>query len=224
MKNIMAHSPKNLLMIKRLQEHMQKSGINARELALQANVGPSFIYDILRGKSANPTIHKLSLVAEVLGVTVPYLLAGIVPAQTTETKSDDIADIAGLHIEELPDGRRVIRDKDITPGIIFRKSWIVEFLKAKPADIRMLRINGDNMQSTLLDGDIILLNFAHKTPSPPGIFLLFDGMGLVVKRLEYIPDSASVRVISDNPKYTSYDAPVNEINIIGRVVWFGRGV
>lgn len=211
-------------MIKRLQEHMRKSGINARELALQANVGPSFIYDILRGKSANPTIHKLSLVAEVLGVTVPYLLVGIAPTQNLETKSDDIAAIAGLHIKELPDGQRVIRDNDISSVIHFRKSWIAECLKAKPADLRLIKIQGDNMQPALLDGDIILVNLAHKTPSPPGIFLLFDGIGLVAKRLEYIPDSAIVRVISDNPKYTSYDVPVREIKVVGRVVWFGRGV
>jgi phage repressor protein C with HTH and peptisase S24 domain len=55
---------------------------------------------------------------------------------------------------------------------------------------------------------------------PPGV----DGMGLVVKRLEHVPmsDPPRVRIISDNPHYTPYECTADEINIVGRVRWYGR--
>ena len=56
------------------------------------------------------------------------------------------------------------------------------------------------------------------------IFILFDGMGLVAKRLEYIPnnDLPKFRVISDNTFYSPYERTADEINIVGRIRWFAR--
>jgi hypothetical protein len=63
-------------------------------------------------------------------------------------------------------------------------------------------------------------------PTPPGIFVLDDGMGLVAKRLEHIPNSdpPAVRVISDNKLYPEYERTAEEIRIIGRIRWFAREI
>ena len=65
----------------------------------------------------------------------------------------------------------------------------------------------DKAQPTLHDGDIVLVDLGRRTPTPPGIFVLHDGMGLVAKRMEHIPNSdpPRVRIISDNPLYKPYD-------------------
>ena len=65
---------------------------------------------------------------------------------------------------------------------------------------------------------------ARRSPTPPGIFILYDGMGLVAKRLEHVPnnDPPKVRVISDNTFYSPYERTADEIHIIGRVRWFAR--
>ena len=80
------------------------------------------------------------------------------------------------------------------------------------------------MTPTLLDGDTVLVDMNQKSPLPPGIFVLHDGMGLVVKRLEHIPNSdpPAVRVISDNSLYSAYERTADEVNIIGRIRWFAR--
>ena len=80
------------------------------------------------------------------------------------------------------------------------------------------------MAPTLLDGDTVLVDMGRTAPNPPGIFVLHDGMGLVAKRLEHIPNSdpSAVRVISDNGLYTPYERTAEEINIIGRIRWFAR--
>ena len=51
-----------------------------------------------------------------------------------------------------------------------------------------------------------------------------DGMGLVAKRLEHIPNSdpPRVRIISDIAHYSPYEGMADEVNIIGRIRWFAR--
>ena len=35
------------------------------------------------------------------------------------------------------------------------------------------------MMPTLHDGDIVLVDLGRRTPTPPGVFVLYDGMGLL---------------------------------------------
>ena len=74
--------------------------------------------------------------------------------------------------------------------------------------------------------DAVLVDMTRQLPNPPGIFVLDDGMGLVAKRLEHIPNSdpPAVRVISDNKRYLEYERTAEEIRIIGRIRWFAREI
>lgn len=58
-------------------------------------------------------------------------------------------------------------------------------------------------------------------PVPPGIFAIWDGMGLVAKRVEHEPNSdpAMVVIKSVNPEYQTYERMADEVHIVGRVVW-----
>lgn len=69
-----------------------------------------------------------------------------------------------------------------------------------------------------------MYHWARRSPNLPGIFVLLDGMGLVAKRLEHIPNSdpPRVRIISDNPLYAPYEGVADEINVVGRIRWFAR--
>lgn len=80
------------------------------------------------------------------------------------------------------------------------------------------------MEPSLCAGDMILIDITKKSPTPPGIFVLFDGFGLVTKRLEFISNTnpPAIRIISDNAQYSAYERTIDELHIIGRVVWFAR--
>ena len=90
--------------------------------------------------------------------------------------------------------------------------------------LRAMSVQGDSMLPTLQDSDTILVDLNQRNPIPPGIFVLHDGMGLVAKRLEHVPfsDPPRVRIISDNTRYSPYECTADEINIVGRVRWYGR--
>ena len=96
--------------------------------------------------------------------------------------------------------------------------------RAKPDDLRMITVDGDSMEPLLSSGDRILIDVSRQVPVPPGIFVIWDGMGLVAKRIEHVPHSEPPRVVmkSANPDYDSYERPADEIRIVGRAVWASR--
>ena len=59
---------------------------------------------------------------------------------------------------------------------------------------------------------------------PPGIFVIWDGMGIVAKRVEHVPNSESAQVVirSLNPEYQNYERDAEEVNIVGRVIWAAK--
>ncbi len=209
----------------RLKETIRKKGWNTAELAKQSDVRASFIYDILNGKSTNPNTAKMVRISHVLGVDLSTLLGlenGTAPQQE---KSDYVMVTRMLTTVTNEGGTMIVEEQESEP-YYFRKSWVKERLNAKPEDLRMIFVEGDNMEPTLCKGDMILVDITKKTPSPPGIFVMFDGMGLVAKRLEFLPHSTppSIRILSDNPQYHPHERTVEETDITGRVVWFAREI
>lgn len=97
-------------------------------------------------------------------------------------------------------------------------------LRVRNGDARIIEVQGDSMEPTLLPGDRVMIDTGSRVPSPPGVFALWDGLGVVVKRLEFIPNTDPMRFIisSDNPKHERYERTSDELSVIGRVVWFGR--
>ena len=91
-------------------------------------------------------------------------------------------------------------------------------------DLKIREITGDPMEPVLYTGNPVLFNVARRTPGPPGIFVAYDGFGLVAKRLELTPnsDSPKIPLTSAKRRYPPYHRHIDEITIIGRVVWFGR--
>lgn len=221
----------NEALVERLKTAMVRAEINARELAEQAEVGRSFVYDVLSGKSANPTTHKLAAVAKALGVNVSYLLYGedVFSGAVIEghfEEQEDLAMVSALSVEASMGGGTLVTHEVDDKPFFFRKRWIRDRLKVSPQDLRVIRVRGDSMLPTLNESDVVLLDLTRQMPSPPGIFVLFDGCGLVVKRLELLPsnenDSPVVRVLSDNMQYAAYERALNDVRVIGRVVWFAR--
>ena len=96
--------------------------------------------------------------------------------------------------------------------------------RARPEDLRMITVDGDSMEPLFSSGDRILIDVSRQLPVPPGIFVIWDGMGLVTKRIEHVPHSEPPRVVikSVNPEYDSYERLADEIRIVGRAIWVSR--
>lgn len=86
--------------------------------------------------------------------------------------------------------------------------------------MKIIQVMGDSMQPEFNPGDRVMVNTADRIPSPPGVFVLWDGFGLIIKRCEMVPHSNPPRVIlsSAKPNYATYEMDVKELEIQGRVV------
>ncbi len=106
----------------------------------------------------------------------------------------------------------------------FSRSYLEGELRLPIGQLVVLEVIGDSMFPTLASGDRVLVNMADTRLSQPGIFVLWDGDGTVVKRLEVIPGSepAMLRRISDNQLHGDYEVLIEDTNIVGRVVWYAR--
>ncbi len=102
--------------------------------------------------------------------------------------------------------------------------WLAKLGRRQTDALRMISISGDSMVPLLEHDDTVMLDCSQTHPSPPGIFILDDGVGLVAKRIEIIPSTTPqmLRISSENSAYSSYQRRIDEVHIIGRVVWFAR--
>ena len=135
-----------------------------------------------------------------------------------------VSAITQLQIAASAGGGAAVENEALADPWYLPDTWVSAELNASASNLRMILIDGDSMEPTLRSGDQVIVNVARRSPSPPGIFVVFDGLGLVAKQIEVIANSEppKVHLVSTNRRYPTYERTLDEINIIGRVVWYGR--
>ena len=108
----------------------------------------------------------------------------------------------------------------------FSKALVEYELRAKPEDLLAIQIEGNSMSPDFQSGDQLLVDKRKTSLAQPGAFCLWDGDGYVVKYLEKMHDTEpqKIRVISRNEIYRTVERLAEEVQILGRVVWFARRV
>ena len=87
-----------------------------------------------------------------------------------------------------------------------------------PENIKLIRVKGDSMNPTLKDGDWVMVDITRKAPDSDGLFLLLLANGLAVKRVQ-CGLGQNITVISDNPIYAPIPATLEEVPIVGKVIY-----
>jgi phage repressor protein C with HTH and peptisase S24 domain len=82
------------------------------------------------------------------------------------------------------------------------------------------------MEPTLHDGDEVLVDVSDEQARlRDGIYVLRMDGTLNVKRVAIEPQGRKISVVSDNAAYPSWQGlDRRSVNIVGRVLWFGRKV
>jgi hypothetical protein len=82
-------------------------------------------------------------------------------------------------------------------------------------------VEGDSMEPTLTSGSYVFVDMTHVVPQPEDIYACDYGDGLTIKRLQLVPRSDKIKVMSDNDRYDDYELLRDEVRVYGRVVaWF----
>jgi transcriptional regulator with XRE-family HTH domain len=86
-----------------------------------------------------------------------------------------------------------------------------------PAQFEIFSVTGDEMVGTLVPGDFVVADKTKKQPSPPGIFVIREGDGVVIRRLQVLGNK--VKISTDNPVYQALDLAADKIDIVGRATY-----
>jgi phage repressor protein C with HTH and peptisase S24 domain len=104
----------------------------------------------------------------------------------------------------------------------FPNTFMRQELRASESQVVILETDGDSMEPTIGSGERIIVHTGMRTPSPDGIFALRDTFGnIIAKRLQVLRkgDPPRVLVISDNKAHATEEVGLDEITIVGRVLW-----
>lgn len=218
-------------LVANVRRRMEALHMNPKSLSIASGLNETYVRDLLKGRSRNPRTEHLEKLAKGLGCTIADL-TGPIGASVTRVRSiatepdlpdtvpepgvavDEFGPKAGMGAVGLDDDERKVANWR------FPSSWLQHELRVDPKQLAILTVEGDSMDGTLAPGDKVIIDQGRRAPSPPGLFLVHDGIGLVAKRLEYIEGSEppKVRIISDNLRYKPYERLMDEINIVGRIM------
>ena len=231
--------PVRARLLRQLQE--RETDLKSASLAIGRNA--TYLHQfIFRGTPKVLPEHLRKALAKLLGVDEGVLRHRTIPPRKPRSKPSPDATGTGQASPRraAPEGFVGIAEIDVRasagPGAIHegleetKTTWLFpepmvrhEF-RAPASALRMLTLVGDSGEPLVSSGDRIIVDTGQRVPAPPGLFVVWDGMGLVFKRVEHIPDSDPPKVIikSVNPEYQDYERLAEEVNVIGRVVWAGR--
>ena len=100
---------------------------------------------------------------------------------------------------------------------------------AAPENLRIRRVRGNSMEPEVSEGDRVVVDVSRWLPATGETFVLWDGIGLVVKRVKAVhcdaaheDDPPRIRLMSANPDYAPYSCLVEDAHILGKVLWAVR--
>jgi phage repressor protein C with HTH and peptisase S24 domain len=206
-------------------------------LAEHFSIRPVSVHQWETGQT-QPDPRKLTALAEVLDVSLEWLLSGIGDMERASSKAKPVR-----AAKRPPEGYIPLRVAEVRPGmggpadafgedggqVEYFPPSLIPNLRGKPSDLWIMRVEGQSMSPYLEAGDIVIVDSSRTSPSQPGVFVVWDGFGMVCKWVERVvpSDPPAVRLVSHNPLFKPVELTIGEPGeaeayIMGRVVWMSR--
>ena len=94
-----------------------------------------------------------------------------------------------------------------------------------PKALRLIKVRGDSLEPELHAGARVVVDTARRLPITGELFVLWDGDGPVVKRIELAPGDGLPKLLLHcaNPGYASYECLAADGHVVRKVLWSPRG-
>ncbi len=138
---------------------------------------------------------------------------------------ENFALVPRLDVQASAGNGRLALHEEPLEYLAFQADWLRR-RGVKPEAARILTARGDSMEETIRDGDILLVDTSVNRVRDNSIYVVVYGDMVLVKRI-HGRVNGSLQLISDNPRYPAEEVSageVDQINIAGRVMWFGRSI
>ena len=103
---------------------------------------------------------------------------------------------------------------------ILPASLLSERTEAQPEQVKIYQIQERVMEPEFKHGEHVLVDLSETNPSPPGVFVVSDGFGYLIRHCEFIPSSepAEIKVSAADKSFQPQILELKEFKIIGRVI------
>lgn len=182
-----------------------------------------------RGEDKRYSFQALSKLADVLGLECYFGPPRDTAPGPRAAEPTEFAHIP-LHAALLAAGDgHANHSEDVIEYLAFRRDWLRR-LGVAPSNAVLARAAGDSMQPCVWDGDMVLIDRSKtdvpvRSPSAKRgrspVYAFLDEGQARIKRIER-PDEGQVILLSDNPEYPPEFAKIENLSIIGKVLWWGH--
>ena len=205
---------------------MKQLGLTRTEVAKALGISQPTFSNSLNLKVKRPSSYSLEALAKLLSVGSLWLKEGVDDAEAQNYPVPALPNLTVVDLLSATDFAEGALANDSRPDAL---RWHIprDFMPYLLGEPRIIRVNGDSMRPDFRPGDMVMIDTGYTKPSPPGNYAIFDGIGVMFKRLEVCYERRVVRVISYNqerypPIEFSYDHlrdKPDALRIVGRAVW-----
>lgn len=194
-----------------------------KELANLSGIHETQLYKYLKGANS-PSIAVAVALAGAGNVSLDWLLLGKEDAVggTIDVQEDIYAYVPLYDARCSAGGGSWNENSTILTRLAFTR-YSLKRQGLRPDSLSAIRIAGDSMEPLLVDGDTVLIEHSLNTLEGEGVYVIHLDDHLYAKRLQRQFDGA-IHIISENKAYKDMVVPkakLNDLRIIGRVVWAG---
>lgn len=219
-----SHSdPMNVMSARQLiLDEIARQQLSVAEAARRAGVKYDVIRDLKRGKAQTTSWENVRKIADGLGLALPAEAIPTTPIPSVATGGRGETVMVPVYDVRASAGSGLIPDDyvSITDQVSFALEFIRRVLRADPNHLAMITVWGDSMEPTLISGDLVFMNIAETRLDVEGIFVFRHDGAVHVKRMIRSAKPGHVLAIPDNDYYPRQEYPIDEVTVIGKVVYF----
>jgi len=196
--------------------------------AKKCGVSESLLRKYLSGASV-PSVEKAWAMAKTAGVSLDWLAGGeggIRPVGSSNKAGDSEEGTYAyipLYDARCSAGHGTWNEEAKVLTMLAFTAYSLRKQGLNPSRLSAIRVDGDSMAGLLEDGDTVMIDHGRNQLEAEAVYVIRLDDHLYAKRLQRLFDG-SVRIISENKAYGDVvvsKAQLNDLEIIGRVVWAG---
>lgn len=214
---------------------MSQLGVSASELAARAGMASTTLTRPLKETGEHPyriSRSTLEKIRDVTGIPFPdesgVSLSGRVKAVTAHppasTEDPEMVQVPVFDVEASAGHGALVHAEEQIDEMAFAAGFVRSITTSDSSMLAIIRVKGDSMEPTMLDGDKVLIDRSKTSLDFDGIYVLRYGQALHIKRVGRHRRRGWVTITSDNDQYREIEAEYSDVDIVGRVLWFGRKV
>jgi len=192
------------------------------EVAAYLGRHPNTIAKFERG-DALPDAWELERLCRLFNIRIEelYDVRSVLPEATDDIAKEFVL-IPEYGVRASAGVGAFVASEDVIGRFAFRRAWL-ESRNIRAESLAVVSADGDSMEPTVRDGDILLVDTSVQSVRADGIYLIEQAGELRCKRLQALV-GGGVKIRSDNPKYeTEMVEPEQSelLRVVAKVLWIG---